>query len=344
MKDTHEDNQTSNQEVQSDSGSDDEQIVLAVIGVAVLISNGLVCTLFCRYRTLRTITNTFIVSLAISDLMVAAVFLPTYLARLAASPYIIAYILFAYLFNFCGVTWDRYQAVLNPLTYRSKVTRTIVYKILALVWIMPLLLAIIPIFWEYQEDIKSFAERIYQGILVTIVTMCSLLICWAYGRIFRATRRQMKKMIELSETNSRVENSAKKQLRGSKRLSANISKEVKVAKVFALVGGTFGVCWLPLIIINVSGALGFPELIPVTFLQISLYSLVGNALADPLIYSFYKADYRRAFMKHFGCSKSRLRYPSSMTNDSICTEEIRSSRVDENLIQTSKSVNLANLQ
>ena len=87
MKDTHEDNQTSNQEVQSDSGSDDEQIVLAVIGVAVLISNGLVCTLFCRYRTLRTITNTFIVSLAISDLMVAAVFLPTYLARLAASPY-----------------------------------------------------------------------------------------------------------------------------------------------------------------------------------------------------------------------------------------------------------------
>ena len=310
-------------------------VSLTVIGCAVVISNVLVCILFARYRVLRSIANTFIVSLAISDLMVATVFLPTYLARLTITPYIIAYILFAYLFNFCGITWDRYQAVINPLTYRSRVTRPIVYKILALVWTIPLLLAIIPIFWEYQYDIKTLADRIYQGVLVSIVTVCAVLICWAYSRIFRETRRQVKMMIEMSETNSRIENGVETQLRrASKKRSVNISTEVKVAKVFALVGGTFGVCWLPLIIINVFGVFGFPELIPEAFLQVSLYSLVGNALADPLIYSFYKADYRRAFLRFCGCCKTESRNPlsTSITNDDVYGEDSRFSKGDENFL------------
>ena len=308
-------------------------ISLTIIGCAVVISNALVCVLFARFRALRTITNTFIVSLAISDLMVATVFLPTYLARLAITPYVIAYILFAYLFNFCGITWDRYQAVLHPLEYRSRVTRAIVYKILALVWTIPLLLAIIPIFWEYREDIKILAERIYQGFLVSIVSVCTVLICWAYGRIFRETRRQVKMMIEMSETNSRIESTQRKQSRrASKKRSVNISAEVKVAKVFALVGGTFGVCWLPLIIINVFGVFGFPELIPDAFLQVSLYSLVGNALADPLIYSFYKADYRRAFLRFCHCCKTEGRnsLATSITNDDVYAEDSRFSKGDEN--------------
>ena len=301
-------------------------ISLTVIGCAVVVANALVCILFCRYHRLRTITNTFIVSLAISDLMVATVFLPTYLADLAISPYIIAYILFAYLFNFCGITWDRYQAVLKPLSYRSNVTRAIVYKILALVWTIPFLLAIIPIFWEYRLGIKLSAERIYQGVLVSIVTICSVLICWAYSKIFRATRRQVKWIIEMSETNARIVNNSQpirlpRQL--SKRLSVNISTEVKAAKVFALVGLTFAVCWLPLIIINMFFAIGYPDLVPIAFLDASLYSLVGNALADPLIYSFYKSDYRRAFKRFFRCcqygDKSTL--GSSVTaNDSQFTE------------------------
>lgn len=341
MEKTHDDNLTATKVTKpsSDTGSAEldltPAISLTVIGCAVVISNALVCVLFARYRALRTITNTFIVSLAVSDLMVATVFLPTYLASLAISPYIIAYILFAYLFNFCGITWDRYQAVLNPLTYRSKVTRAIVYKILALVWIIPFLLAIIPIFWEYQDDIKILAERIYQGVLVSIVTLCTVLICWAYSRIFRATRRQVKMMIEMSETNSRIENSKLNQPRRvSKKLAANISTEVKAAKVFALVGGTFGVCWLPLIIINVFGALGFPELIPEAFLQVSLYSLVGNALADPLIYSFYKADYRRAFMRFCRCCRTQGRNPlaTSTTNDSVYADDCGFSKEYENII------------
>lgn len=305
-------------------------VPLTMIGCAVVVSNALVCILFCRCRALRTITNTFIVSLAISDLMVATVFLPTFLAGLAISPYIIAYILFAYLFNFCGITWDRYQAVLNPLEYRSLVTRAVVYKILALVWTIPLLLAIIPIFWEYRNDIKISAERIYQGFLVTIVTLCSVSISWAYSNIFRATRRQVKWMVEMSETNARIEINSQptSQLRrvSKRRRSMNISAEVKAAKVFALVGGTFAVCWLPLIIINVFVALGYDDLVPSVFFDVSLYSLVGNALADPLIYSFYKSDYRRAFRGFFRCWKNpnpNLSGNSITANDFVFAEEIK---------------------
>lgn len=316
--------QVSRQKYEENTGEPDHTpaISLTVIGCAVVISNALVCILFFRYRTLRTIANTFIVSLAISDLMVATVFLPTYLAKLTVTPYIIAYILFAYLFNFCGITWDRFQAVINPLTYRSRVTRAIVYKILALVWTMPLVLSIIPIFWEYRDGIKIAADSIYQGFLVTIVMICTILICWAYSRIFRETRRQVKMMIAMSETSFRIEtDNGSETVRPSSR--TNISTEVKVAKVFAMVGGTFGVCWLPLIIINVFGVFGFPELIPEAFLQVSLYSLVGNALADPLIYSFYKSDYRRAFLKFFrSCRKEgENALSSARANYDIYTED-----------------------
>ena len=316
--------QVSRQKFEENTGELDHTpaISLTVIGCAVVISNALVCILFFRYRTLRTIANTFIVSLAISDLMVATVFLPTYLAKLTVTPYIIAYILFAYLFNFCGITWDRFQAVINPLTYRSRVTRAIVYKILALVWTMPLVLSIIPIFWEYREGIKLSADSIYQGFLVTIVMICTILICWAYSRIFRETRRQVKMMIAMSETSFRIETDNGRETVGPSSRT-NISTEVKVAKVFALVGGTFGVCWLPLIIINVFGVFGFPELIPEAFLQVSLYSLVGNALADPLIYSFYKSDYRRAFFKFFRSSRNEGQnsLSSARANYDICNED-----------------------
>ena len=315
----------------------DYSVPLTVIGFAVLVSNGLVCILFCRFRALRTITNTFIVSLAISDLMVATVFIPTYLAGLAVNPYIIAYILFAYLFNFCGITWDRYQAVLNPLMYRSVVTRAIVYKILALVWTIPLLLAIIPIFWEYRNGVKLLAGRIYQGILVALVILCSGSICWAYGKIFGATRRQVKQMIEMHETNARFEHSVLPDRQSGrsmrKRRSITISNEVKAAKVFALVGGTFAVCWLPLIIINVFSALDYSHIIPNVFLDVSLYSLVGNALADPLIYSFYKSDYRRAF-KRFFCGKKpdHDKFGNSITTRNSVLIEENSEKIDENLI------------
>ena len=296
-------------------------IPLSLMSCGVVIGNSLVCALFCRFRKLRTITNSFVVSLAVSDTLVAMVFVPCFLLAGHFSffalivPYIIGYILFAYLFNFCGVTYDRYQAIVKPLWYNARVTRSAVNKILTLVWTLPMALTLIPATWETQPPkIFTLAKRSYQGFLVLLVTACSAAILVAYSKIFQETRRQVKWMVAVgvpqipaifTEKASLRTNNGIKRMNKSRKISMNIAAEVKAAKVFALLMITFSVCWLPLIVINIIEALGFRKSVPQKLIVVSLYTLVGNSLIDPFIYSLYKADFRRAFRRWFGCKGAK---------------------------------------
>lgn len=305
------------------------RLPLSLMASGVVIGNSLVCALFCSFRKLRTITNTFVVSLAISDCLVAVIFVPCFLLQgnvehiRVIVPYIIGYILFAYLFNFCGVTYDRFQAIVKPLSYNAKMTRIVVNRILCFVWIVPFLMTLIPAAWENQPaKTKSLARRINQGFLIFLVTVLSLVIFLAYCKIFQETRRQVKWMVSTLATSAGntlqwttgpviERNALLKTAKGlnkinkTKNFSKNIATEVKAAKVFAVLIATFSVCWLPLIIINIIEALGFASKVPSKLKDVSLFTLVGNSLIDPFIYSLYKPDFRKALRRFFGCLESR---------------------------------------
>lgn len=317
----------------SDNAIDDPlesfRLPLSLMASGVVVGNSLVCALFCSFRKLRTITNTFVASLAISDCLVAVVFVPCFLLQGYIEhielivPYIIGYILFAYLFNFCGVTYDRFQAIVKPLSYNAKMTRVVVNRILCFVWIVPFLMTLIPATWENQPaKTKSLARRINQGFLIFLVTALALVIFVAYCKIFQETRRQVKWMVStlaasagntLQWTTGPVieGNVLLKTAKGlnkinkKKNFSKNIATEVKAAKVFAVLIATFSVCWLPLIIINIVEALGFAASVPSKLKEVSLFTLVGNSLIDPFIYSLYKPDFRKALRRFFGCLESR---------------------------------------
>lgn len=301
---------------------DSFRIPLSLMSCGVVIGNSLVCALFCRFRKLRTITNSFVVSLAVSDSLVAVLFVPCFLLAghvpffALIVPYIIGYILFAYLFNFCGVTYDRYQAIVKPLSYNGRITRSTVNKILTLVWTIPMALTLIPATWETQPPkIFTLAKRSYQGFLVLVVTACSAAILVAYSKIFQETRRQVKWMVAVGvpqipalfaeKTALRANSLGIKRMNKSRKISMNIAAEVKAAKVFAVLMITFSVCWLPLIVINIIEALGFKKSVPQKLIVVSLYTLVGNSLIDPFIYSLYKADFRKAFRRWFGCKGAK---------------------------------------
>ena len=286
-------------------------VPLSAIGCGIVLGNALVCALFFRYRSLRNVTNTFVISLAVSDLLVAVIFLPTYLTGLRIAPYVIAFILFAYLFNFCGVTFDRHQAILCPLRYHSAMTRTNTYKILAVVWSVPVVLSVVPLFWEFAtDDVKATAHQCYTAFLVLVVVICAVFVCWAYARIFMATRKQVKMMIQMTIGNRETRpmreetGSTKRNFRPSWKAPQHIAIEIRAAKVFALVGLTFAICWLPLIIINVFEIFGQSDKIPPVLLDLSLFTLLINALVDPLIYSFFKTDFRAALKRSFHCFRT----------------------------------------
>ena len=287
--------------------------VLAIMGVGVLFGNGLVCVLFCLYRNLRDVTNTFVVSLACSDILIPVVLLPCYHSKISAVPYIVAYILFASLFNFCAVTYDRYEAILHPLRYRSRLTGKKVKRIVILVWTIPIVISLVPCLWENEDfQIVLIADRIYHGILVSSVVICSLVIFLVYFRIFKATRRQLKLIMKHSKpSNNRDKDGTLKRqtsfnCHNAFKFPINLNVEIRAAKVVALLASTFVVFWFPIILLNTYYVLGLERLIPPMLPSISLFSLVGNGLLDPIIYSFLKRDFRKALALLTVCQRKEM--------------------------------------
>eukprot|EP00794_Sanderia_malayensis_P005691 gene5691-6392_t len=55
-------------------------VALVVLILLILFGNWLVIGIFCQYRPLRTVTNYFIVSLAVADILVAVFCIPIWIA------------------------------------------------------------------------------------------------------------------------------------------------------------------------------------------------------------------------------------------------------------------------
>lgn len=185
-------------------------IGLTVIGVISFFENTTVCALFVANKKLRNTTNVFVISLAISDMFVSLLFIPVYLITPighAYSLYIVTFLLFTSLFNMCGVTYDRYHAILYPLTYHAVFTSWRTAWILFFIWFSPLLLVFLPASWSAQSPKTiSTIDRYYIIFMVLILFLASCIIAKVYFGIFKAIKRQMRmtRNVNLPELSSSV--------------------------------------------------------------------------------------------------------------------------------------------
>uniref|UniRef100_A0AAG5CS18 G-protein coupled receptors family 1 profile domain-containing protein n=1 Tax=Anopheles atroparvus TaxID=41427 RepID=A0AAG5CS18_ANOAO len=104
-------------------------LILVLFPILTLFGNVLVILAVCRERTLQTVTNYFIVSLAIADLLVAVVVMPfaVYvlvngawsLPNFACDFYIAMDVICSTssIFNLVAISIDRYIAVTQPIKY-----------------------------------------------------------------------------------------------------------------------------------------------------------------------------------------------------------------------------------
>ena len=128
------------------------KIVLSTLygltGLAAIIGNALVLWLIARKRTLRTISNLFLSSLAAADFLVGLVinlvwilirclgynadnYLQTYSKVI---DYLWIHTTVATTFNLCCVTLDRHIAIFYPLRYEDIITYSRCYVLIATVW------------------------------------------------------------------------------------------------------------------------------------------------------------------------------------------------------------------
>ena len=204
--------------------------VFIILSVLIILGNSLVCAMFIIWKNLRNPTNTFLVMLAIADILIGLIFIPLYIGGHYLEYYhsvsvsnnidsVLYFVFFASVFNLYAVTIDRYIAVLHALRYNALMTTNTVRIIAAAAWLFPALLTGIVILCKFTAtDITQF---VLFGMEVAFVIIPGLLMAIIYVKIFNEAKKQIKQVASLE-----VHNETHEKEKAKKRKS-----EQKVAKV-----------------------------------------------------------------------------------------------------------------
>lgn len=244
--------------------------------------NCLVIGAILRYRRLRTITNYFVISLAVSDLLIAALSMPFRIHHTLKSLYwdlgetICEFWVFMDLLCSCAsisnlslISIDRFLALTFPLSYRSIMTKCRAVAAIAFVWGYSGLLASLS-FMNWSPDAFTCAigeckksDRYYYTFAITAGFFLPLIILVInYSMVFKVAFTQAKKLRQLKSASSmEPTETSDADFRTDPRPSVisigrverkrrkSIVRELKATKTLAIVIGTFVVCWLPFFII-----------------------------------------------------------------------------------------------
>ena len=304
-------------------------VYLIVILVLTVAGNLLVISVVIAYQRLQQVTNYFIVSLAVSDLLYAALSLPFYiyatlhnglwcldLATCTTWLVVDAVCSSASICNLAAISIDRLLAITSPFRYRELMTQKRAFIILGGVWIYSFMWGGLCILNWQDPDLPGIAstlnnqpiaclrtEPIYYTVAAALAFFVPLLIVLtAYSIILKVAITQAKAVAALDPDRD-------------KRKKANFFREVKATKTVALVIGAFVISWLPVFIILVislwdkDGTKKFevnhPKLHKAIFFTFLRVLNPMNSCVNPIIYAVFNSNFRSAFLKILRCPQRR---------------------------------------
>jgi len=182
------------------------EVVCAVIS---FFGNLLVLIAFVRFRRVRSVTNYYVISLAVADLLVAVVGIPSALATSVGLPRQFRLCLFmnsilmllctGSILSLVAVTVDRFWAVVRPLRYAVDMTGRRAQIIIACCWITATIIGLLPSAgWNAGEPLQPrcfFMEvmdfRYLAFVYFATIVAPSLFMAVVYIIIFKVVRRQV---------------------------------------------------------------------------------------------------------------------------------------------------------
>lgn len=291
-----------------------EDIPLLVLSIFAVLANIFVCFLVLNTRRLRSATNKFVVSLAISDILIAGLLLPFILGRvdLIVIDYMGSISLLAGVANIGVITIDRYIAVFNPFKYNAIMRKWFVRTII-LIWTLSIVISLLPLIWKTNQ--LSTVHHVYIfTVQIGLVILSYAFIFMAYFKIFRKVRQTVRKERTLMMSLA-VSRGHDKEIK-----VCPSSSESKVTRVSVIIALNFMLTWLPVEYMTLVFNVGMPELIPRPLPKISLYTIALGALIDPVVYSYLKADFRHAIKRML--RRLRTRYGNSDQGETSASQSM----------------------
>ncbi|XP_041826842.1 adenosine receptor A2b-like [Melanotaenia boesemani] len=299
------------------------ELVIALLAVA---GNILVCWSVCLNSNLQSITNFFVVSLAVADIAVGLLAIPFaitisvgFCVDFYGCLFIACFVLVltqSSIFSLLAIAVDRYIAIKNPLRYNSLVTGPRAKGIIALCWALSVGIGLTPMFgwntgWNstiiatrnsscpegmtqcFFEKVVTLDYMVYYNffgcVLVPLLVMLGI-----YAHIFMAARRQLRLMnLKVAHTPAPGQRALSS---GSSR--SILQKEVHAAKSLAIIVGLFAFCWLPLHIINCFNHLCQDcERPHIWVMNIAIILSHANSVVNPFIYAYRIREFRQTFRR-----------------------------------------------
>lgn len=278
---------------------------LALMFVILTGNSFVVAAYFSNFR-LRTGTYTFLVSLAISDLLVGCVSLPLYmyisLKNIQKGPlntFFLSFDIFsalASIFHLATVSLERWLAISRPFVYET--LSTVHYSLAAICGVWMTAFAIAAIRPALDESSTSNPHRIYTPFLLLVGYVGpGILISVVNYSIFKVARA----LIANLPTIQNVEESTK--------LSKNINKQRRIALTLTFVTALFLVSWLSFFILSTISVFCM-QCLPIqkmaAFLIFAKWLQYCNSAMNPLVYAFRDTEMRKTFLRLLGPCRRAL--------------------------------------
>uniref|UniRef100_A0A4W3JBB1 D(1B) dopamine receptor n=1 Tax=Callorhinchus milii TaxID=7868 RepID=A0A4W3JBB1_CALMI len=301
--------------------------LLSLLILFTLLGNALVCAAVLRFRHFRTkVTNIFIVSLALSDLLVALLVMPwKAVAEVAGywpfGAFCDVWIAFdimcstASILNLCVISLDRYWAISSPFRYERKMTRRLAFVMIGVTWALSVLISFIPVQLNWHKatshhhgggsgtNCDSSLNRTYaiSSSLISFYIPVAIMLV-TYTRIYRIAQIQIRRIASLERAAEHA-----KSCRRSNTSSDTSSTKTKVLKTLSVIMGVFVCCWLPFFVVNclVPFCRRGPSRLPCvgdTTFDVFVWCGWANSTLNPVVYAF-NAEFRKAFSSLLGCRR-----------------------------------------
>ncbi|KAM7395019.1 hypothetical protein PAMA_006660 [Pampus argenteus] len=292
-------------------------IFLGSLSVVTICGNLLVIISVIYFKQLHIPTNYLIVSLAVADLLVGVLVFPFSMAFTVTSCWYYEGLICkvrgsfdvtlstASILNLCCISIDRYYAVCQPLSYKSKINNRVIGIIIFVSWAVSALIGIGIIIAGFNQGkceescltdalISVILGGIFSFYIPVIIMLC------IYLKIFLVAQRQARSIQSTTCQNTKS--------------GATVSKmERKATKTLAIVMGVFILCWIPYFLCIILQPLTY-DLIPIAVIETLNWLTLSNSMLNPFIYAFFYSWFRSAFRmiisgKIFrgNCANSKLR-------------------------------------
>uniref|UniRef100_A0A3B4AFP2 G-protein coupled receptors family 1 profile domain-containing protein n=2 Tax=Periophthalmus magnuspinnatus TaxID=409849 RepID=A0A3B4AFP2_9GOBI len=294
--------------------------IYLLIFLTGLSGNLLTCAVIAKHKKMRNPTNLYLVSLAVSDLLVLMFGMPLELYDLWQNypfpfgeggcyfkTFLFETVCFASILNVTALSVERYIAVVHPLKTRYLSTNQHAKRVISVVWVVSMTCAIPNtslhgIFYLPEQKEESAICTVLKPLWIYNLVMQITTICFYFvpmivisilylvmGLHLGRDRRNYRGVLDSSySSHTRI------------KISAENGRRRQVIKMLSIVVAVFGVCWAPFHIERLlwSSISHWTDLMHNIYQYVHILSGVLfylSSAVNPIIYSLLSTRFRECF-------------------------------------------------